>query len=88
MTIDKDMKKRFDEWCEVNIKILKEKGDFSATAMVIDKNNEASMLMLIFRNYEEKRAMQDMLKKFVVSHDTKCYFFASDSIMTIMDNKT
>ena len=87
MKINKDLNKRFDEWCEINIQYLKENGNINTSALLIDKENKATVIMLLFRNSKEKVMMRTALKLFALSQNIKGYFFVSDTILTSMSKK-
>jgi len=85
MKINKDLMRRFEEWCKINTNYLKKNHSFNTTALIIDKKNNAIIMMLLFRNYEEKEMMKRGLKLFVVSQETKGYFWAADTKLTMMN---
>ncbi len=89
MKINKDLIKRFDEWCEININYIKKnKGEFTTTALLINKKiNKDIMMMLMFRNSQEKEIMRTGLKLFALSQNVKGYLWASDTRLTIMSEK-
>ena len=83
--IDKDLIKRFDEWCEININYIKShKGEFTTTALLIDREDKTTIMMLMFRNSQEKQIMKTGLKLFALSQNVKGYFWASDTRVTVM----
>lgn len=81
--ISKKLMKEFEGWSEHNKKYFRENKNFTSVVYMIGKNDKRAIMMVIFRNAEEKMFIRNVIKLMALAK-AKAYFFASDTKLTRM----
>jgi len=76
----------FDKLIETGKAILRKHGSHN-TEVILIKDGKASMYSLLFSNLEEKRAMQDSIRKIVSIMKPEKFYVITDSWITLQDMK-
>ena len=79
--------KTYRSICKSNDELIK-LGSITPMCFLIKKDNTITAIAMIFKNGDEKIAMRNILKKFILKRRTRAYILMQDSIMTMIDKKT
>jgi hypothetical protein len=82
--IDKEIMEEFERWSKFNRDYLQRKKRFTACVYMIGKDDKRSIMMVIFKNADQKVFMRNMIKLMALTN-AKAYFFASDTKLTRME---